>query len=104
MAAPHYKTVLAQAAEYLPDAQFGLDRYFQIQAQAALQPLISTPGIAYFHRIHLFPSSVGGAGYDSRSLDGKINEISAKKKWGLSSHAPRYELPSAYVMNLGQQN
>ena len=77
MAAPHYKTLLAQMQEVLPDAQFSRDLYFHQKAQAALLPAVLSPGMTYLERVHLFAPPPGRVNYTSPtslSLDQRLGE------------------------------
>lgn len=81
MAAPHYKTLLAQMQETLPDALFSRDLYFHQKEQAAVLPIVLSPGMTYLERAHLFPSPLGQINYGSPaslSLDQRPGESYVK--------------------------
>ncbi len=72
--APHYRTVLAGMAEYLPDAQAGRDLYFLGRSQATVLNPVANIGAGYFDRAHLLPPSSSRTSYGSR-LSGSIADV-----------------------------
>ncbi len=97
MAAPHYKTVLAQMQEYLPDAQCSRDLYFWRKEQATITPTLFSPAALYFDRINLFPSVDGKASYNPSSLEQKLGTIPLKGNRELNSDKKSYD----FLLGLG---